>query len=261
MKNSSKYLFSASWSVLAFLLLPVLCWWAAVCCGRLGMALGRVFDVIFFASWPAIGLLAIVKAFRTWERIRRVPIVYLIATVIALSGVLWSWTTVPFLESFETTLKTKYNPQEIQAWAIQSLNSGGTLRVLTKSEYPDWAVAKDFRPPAKIGIFALESGSSYSHVKIAWGTMAIGSWGLIVGSTNLPPKGKVWAPGVYFFASPTPWAWRHHKGMPLARVSSTERVACRILVAPRSVGVPKIAGQERLCRYEPQPKGEDGGLW
>lgn len=191
----------------AMLLLPLLSYTLAVLCGRTGIPGGRIFEFVFLWAWPFVFLYCCIRCVQVVCD-RRNRLVYSVCALASLGGIAWSLNVAPFLENFERGLQQRMDAARLQQWAVRELKVRGSLRVLSQSEYPQWAT-DGFSRPHSIGIFPSEGGSSSSYVKITWGNMLIGSWGLIVGTNDLERQGRMWRPGVYFFAHPKPLAWRN----------------------------------------------------
>jgi hypothetical protein len=189
------------------IVIPLICYLLAYICGWFGVFVGHSFDSLFFFSWPLLILLFLVLLLLNL-RIRRAVLLNAVLIVFCIGGGCWGYESRPFLDAFEARLKHEYNNiPEIQGWALEVLKTAPRRDFPTdESQYPNWVRIPHF-PKPHIFIINDENMGNNGYVEISWGSAVLGTWGIDIGKPSLPNKGRKWANGVYFFASPRPIGW------------------------------------------------------
>ena len=187
--------------------IPVCFYVVAALCGWFGLFVGRTIDAVSLLLWL---ILALLFAYRLAVS-RRMPLVLLNICLLCICVVgMWlSLHTRPFLSAFEARVKHEYaDTHEMQSWASGILQTAKHEDYsLDESSYPTWAFKRGFPRPF-IFIVNDENFGSNGYLQIGWGSGVMGTWGIAIGKSDLPKKGRQWTNGIYFFANPEPCGWR-----------------------------------------------------
>lgn len=184
-----------------WLLIPLFFYVMSSLCGWLGIIQARLSDGLFLISWLALVVYFGIRSIRN-VRSTRIMLLNLVMALICVFGVVFAHYTKPFLSAFELRIRHEYrNTAEVQTWAMAVLKTANRDDYsIDNSAYPAWMNIKHFPSPF-VYIVNEEGIGDNGYVKVGWGGSFVGQWGIIVGKSNLPKKGKKWADGIYYFVS------------------------------------------------------------
>jgi hypothetical protein len=183
---------------------------AAVTCGKAGLLQGRFFEGLYYYSWPILGLIFFGRAVWLSFRSSVFPTVLRsVAIAICIGAFALSYHKLPFLDSFQASVQRAYDMAEIESWGIEILKNIelNETKPLQMHEHPTWATDGRFTVPNTIVVHH-ERTTDAKYIKVIWGSGVVGQWGLVVGPPEMPKRGRLLYPGIYFYVNPTPLGWR-----------------------------------------------------